>query len=127
MSVDIILVKFTDNTLQHIDYNGMGFVDDSGQSHHVDFKICRKNWAAWANVNLERSMDFPEDFNCIGNRDAWGKPTYIEIFSNPHIRFQFIPTWRQRIFDRRFVPQTQNYSHLRNKIFQLGLSTFDMA
>jgi hypothetical protein len=125
MSTNIITVKFTDQTLRHIDYDGMDFVDDSGQLHHVEFKVCRKNWVVWANANLERKQEIPEDFNCIGNRDAWGQPTYIEIFSAPHVRFEFISKWHQRIFKHHAIPQ--NYHHLRNKIFQLGLSTFDMA
>lgn len=95
-----IIIHF--GRIKEIIKDGIFFVDEENEKHFIDFKECRKNWVEFAKNSDEMSCtDLKEDeTNCVGWRNCIGKPSFIEIFSNPRVKF--VLSCEQNIFEKLF-------------------------
>jgi hypothetical protein len=118
----MIVVQFTDKTFKSITHDALEFIDDEGKLHRVDFRICRKNWVEWVNVHDPRPTIIIEDeTNCVGEGNSMGSPMYIELFSEPRVRFEI----RKRLFRPR--PRYPQYFNLKRRFEQVGWCTLDLS
>ena len=115
----------------NISKTGLSFFDGHDQMILIDFEECRNNWVNYINSSEDsETIDLsPDQSVCIGRRDAFEKPIYIELFTNPRTRF--IYPYKRNIFEWiRNTHGMKAYKYFRKTCIELeenGWTTFDLG
>jgi hypothetical protein len=80
--------------IKNVTREGIDYIDDEGTFQHLDFQSCYDNWYMLQSSRTdpyydERSRQIAKEWKCVGHRDRYASPPYIEFFTNPLIRFEF--------------------------------------
>jgi len=103
------------------------YKDNNDQIKSIDFYECRKNWVKYIN---ESNDDLTEEkTSCVGWRDILGKPPYIELFSDPRIKFTFNErrTLYEWLNNKNSSKGNKNFIKLHYEINEKGWKTFDLS
>ena len=72
--------------IKNVSAKGIEYLNESGNSQFIDFKICYNNWLAKEGIKLgespddvERARQIEQKWKCVGQRDLYAKPAYIEL------------------------------------------------
>jgi hypothetical protein len=111
---------------------GLEFVNSSGENHFIDFNECKVNWIEYVNTSGQFSggTSFKvEESVCVGWRDICSKPSYIEFFTKPRLRFIFPykRTLVEKLFNTYSKKEYREFSKLQQQIIENGWSTFDLS
>ena len=105
--------------------------DNNDQIRNIDFYECRKNWVKY----IHESNDFEvndlteEKTNCVGWRDIFDKPPYIEFFCEPKIKFIFNErrTLFEWLINKNSSKSNKYFIKLQYEINEKGWKTFDLG
>ncbi|WP_201008379.1 hypothetical protein [Paenibacillus glycanilyticus] len=106
-------------------------MDDQDREVFIDFSECKNNWVNYANESdsFEGNHRSVESTNCVGFRDAFADPMYIEFCTVPWTRFvypykkNFIEKLRKLSSGKAYVL----FKETNDLIKKYGWSTFDMG
>jgi hypothetical protein len=125
------------SSVAEINKDGLIYIDGNGDHRFVGFIDCRRNWVKHVNESGnfvtwdgEPFKNISEnDTNCVGQRDWFSDKPYIELFTEPVIRFEITPKRRlwevfNKHWKRRFY---KDFLSLQMKINECGWSTFDLG
>jgi hypothetical protein len=98
----------------------------------IDFEVCRKNWVDFVNSSddFEGSNLTAEKSNCVGWRDYFDDPRYIEIFADIRVKVIFPRKMKliNKLLHYRLATKDQKEFHeLQFKINKVGWKTFDLG
>ncbi|MBX3081601.1 MAG: hypothetical protein KF716_08175 [Anaerolineae bacterium] len=81
------------NNIQNVSGIGIEYVDDEGNLKFIDFHACYRSYLKMHYGDEFTEMDLPEfertSYKCVGQRDLFTNPPYIELFTDPPTRFEF--------------------------------------
>lgn len=94
--------------------NGIGYVDEDGNAHFVDFEICYRNFLKNRQKQMEPRYDdelkrLDREWKSVGYRRISGP--YIEFFTIPPTRFDFSSVGK--------------FSEIAHKVRKAGWATID--
>ncbi|GMK48852.1 hypothetical protein PghCCS26_59820 [Paenibacillus glycanilyticus] len=106
-------------------------MDDLDKEIFIDFFECKNNWVNFANESdsFEGNHRSAESTNCVGFRDAFADPMYIEFCTVPRTRFvypyrkNFIEKLRKLSSGKAYVL----FKETNDLIEKYGWCTFDMG
>lgn len=104
------------NHVQSVDNWGIEYTDDNGNVQFIDFNVCYGNYLErhYRTRSTNDDIDFEGRVRkCIGQRDLYSNPPYIELFTNPPTRFEF--------------PLKEGFYELRRKIDRANWRTIDLG
>lgn len=117
--------------ISKVDRTGIEYVDSKGEKQFIDFENCKDNWVRYVNA----SGDFwgyrstKEEVSCVGWRDIYAEPAYIEFFSNPKIKFIF--PYKKTIFGKLIKAYSgqmyREFNKLQQQIIEGGWTTYDLS
>jgi hypothetical protein len=119
------------SSIVKIDTEKIYYKDKDNVVQTIDFYECRKNWVR----HLNESDDFQvtnlaeDETRCVGWRDIFHSPSYIEFFSEPRIRFVFhdrrsILEW---VKGRKSSKGRRHFLSIQYKIKEAGWTTYDLG
>lgn len=110
--------------IKSVTTEGISYVDENGIEGYVDFKQCSENWIQYRkrseNLNHEKVIELKRSSKCVGQRDICANPRFIEFFTRPFTRFEFIESDE--------YPDTEMaFCKLQNDIISAGWTTLDLS
>lgn len=107
-------------TIEKITSDGIYYKNDSGQKGFCDFKKCNQNWISYRKrterLNDEQIAMLEIKDKTIGQRDVEANNCFIELFTRPFTRFDFV-----------LPEQMSEYQKLRDGIYKNGWTTHDLS
>lgn len=115
--------------IKNITTNGLSYIDDQHEEVFIDFNECSRNWVHYLNSSelFEGEGRSINSTSCVGWRDAFDNPMYVELFTEPRTRFVYP-------YGKSFLKRIENmrsrrvYTHFRetnDSIIKHGWTTFD--
>jgi len=102
---------------------GLTYQNNDGQTYFIDFEECKKNFSKWLQeeneLTDEETMHLENRTKCIAIRNAFEEPKYIEFFTFPRVRFEFIKSL--------FKDDYKEFRKLDFRINGVGWKTFDIG
>lgn len=124
-------IVYNHRRIMEINAEELKYKDDNNQIISIDFIECRRNWVKYINNSEDFDVtDLTEEkTNCVGWRDIFDKPPYIEFFSEPRIRFNFNDrrTLYEWLRKRNSSKGKEYFRKLQFKINENGWKTFDLG
>ncbi|WP_116190828.1 hypothetical protein [Paenibacillus taihuensis] len=125
----MIFPEFHHSRIKVINTDGLSYLDDQDREIYIDFAECRNNWVNYLNASdsYEGDNRSIELTKCVGWRDAFAIPMYIEFFTVPRTRFVYPYSFIEKL---RKLNSGRAYAHFKetaNLIKRNGWSTFDMG
>ncbi len=124
-------IIFDRERILNISHKGLEYIDDEGNQNSIDFAVCRRNWVRYVNESGEfGTANLSEnDSLCVAWRDISHRPPYIEFFTEPRTRFEFIaPTGIfGRLFGRLFRRWLSDFHYLNSKILEARWQSYDLS
>lgn len=117
--------------IKGISKTGLTYLNELNQEVVIDFDECRSNWVKYVNSSgdFETTILSPDRNTCVGWRDAFDNPMYIEFFNEPRTRF--IYPYKRNLYEWiRNLHGMRAYRHYRKTCTELeenGWSTFDLG
>lgn len=126
-NIPIKRVAYNKKRIVNITQQGIRYLDETGAEYLIDFDTCRRNWVAYVSQGTDFTPKEMTDAEtvCIGWRNSIAQPPYIEFFTEPRTRFEFLETLFDRIFDRDKC--RRNFQTLQQKILDAGWKTLDLS
>ncbi|RAP77192.1 hypothetical protein DL346_01440 [Paenibacillus montanisoli] len=123
--------EFHHSRIKGITANALIYWDEQDQEVCIDFSECRSNWVHYVNASdsFEGNNRSIETTNCVGCRDAFANPMYIEFYTVPRTRFVF-PYKKNIIEQLRSLNSGKAYAffkEINNLLMKNGWSTFDLG
>lgn len=123
--------EFHHSRIKGITINGLSYMDDQDKEVYIVFSECRSNWVNYVNASnsFEGNNRSIESTNCVGWRDAFAIPMYIEFFTVPRARFVYP-------YRRNFIEKLRNlnsgkayalFKETNSLLKRHGWNTFDMG
>jgi len=110
--------------IKRVTNEGISYIDDSGSQGYVDFKQCNENWIQYRkrseNLSEERVIALRKRSKCVGQRDICARPRFIEFFTKPFTRFEFIEC-------DEYPDAEKAFCKLQNDIISAGWTTLDLS
>ncbi len=110
--------------------DGLTYLAHNNNKVTICFKECRENWIKYLN-EYEDFIDkrYEEETICVGWRNLFSQPSYVELFTDPHLRFIFLyeRTLWERLTKRSSRKKISNFLYLQNRINECGWTTFDLG
>ncbi|MBL8134104.1 MAG: hypothetical protein JNL42_19745 [Anaerolineae bacterium] len=104
--------------IEQVTHEGIEYIDEEGKLQRLDFQSCYENWYALQTGRTdpyfdERSRQIAVEWKCVGQRNRFADPPYIEFFTNPITRFEF--------------NSPEGFHELRRKVEKAGWRTSDLS
>lgn len=95
------------------------YLDEQGETQFINLQSCYENWLGMQQSRIdpyydERSKQIAEEWKCVGQRDRFANPPYIEFFTTPITRFEF-------------KSPEEGFHELRRKLEKVGWRTSDLG
>lgn len=125
--MDTKIIHYHKKTILTINEQGVHYLNEQDIEQFIDFNICRKNWVLFVSSGEDfKGKNITEDdTNCVGQRDMFNIPPYIEFFTNPRTRFEFSEGWLDQLFHRQ--KHHSDFLKFQQAISNAGWATFDMG
>jgi hypothetical protein len=95
-----------------------------GETVAIEFKQCASHFHAYllesGTLASPSMIDDAQEFRGIGWRDAFAKPPYIELFSQPRLRIEFPQSWRWLFPYKKFTA-------IHDQLVKAGWRTLDLG
>ncbi len=80
--------------IHSITKEGIEYTDEGGNPQYIDFETCYNNWLERESQRQDpyyddRARKIAQEWRCVGQRDRYANPPYIELFTEPVTRFEF--------------------------------------
>lgn len=99
--------------INKITSDGIYYKNSKKMENFIDFSECYNNWINYQN---KHNMKLTETvYKYIGQRDSCANPMFIELFSKPFVRFEFVQNAKKE------------FDFLRDKIKTMGWETLDLS
>ena len=112
------------NTVRNITNEGINYIDSNGYEGFIDFKQCNENWIQFIkrkeNLRVDRLNEIRKFDKYIGQRDSCENPPFIELFTKPFIRFEFIKS-------NEYPEPIDAFKKLKEDIIKAGWKTLDIS
>ena len=94
------------------------------ETQSIEFMHCASHFLTYLLESGEFStaiqIDRDTEFRAIGWRDAFAKPAYIELFSQPRLRIEFPQSWRWLFPYKKFTA-------IHDQLVKAGWRTLDLG
>lgn len=112
------------NIIKSVTAEGIRYFDSNGVEGFIDFKECNENWIQYRKRKESLSDDIVNDIRkvdkCIGQRDSCASPPFIELFTRPFTRFEFVKS-------NEYPEPIEAFKKLKEDIMNAGWTTLDLS
>lgn len=112
------------NIIKDITLEGINYIDSNGVEGFIDFKQCNENWIQYRkrkeNLSDENVNEIRKKDRCIGQRDACASTPFIELFTKPFTRFEFVKS-------DEYPDPIEAFKKLKESIMNAGWTTLDFS
>ena len=124
-------ILFTPTTIQKCTPTGITYRDATGSVCSFSFAECVPNWVNYVNASeqLQATTITEQTSDCVGWRDFFANPPYIEFFTEPRTRFEFHKpqSWFEWLRFPNARHWREDFLELQHEISAAGWKSYDLG